>query len=108
MPGMDPRQMEKMMRQMGIKTNQIESSLVTIETAEGKILISKPQVTEIEMQGQKTYQIAGSVSFEEGIKEEDIKLIMEQTSCSEGAAKEALKNAKGDIAQAIIELQEKK
>jgi|SRR3989338_6774380 len=105
---MDPRQMEKMMRQMGIKTKQIESSLVTIETSDGKILIAEPQVTEVDMQGQKTYQIAGSVKFEAGISEDDVKMVMEQANCSREQAMDALKQNKGDIAQAILSLQEQK
>lgn len=105
---MDPRQMEKMMRQMGIKTKQIESSLVTIETSDGKILITEPQVTEVDMQGQKTYQIAGSVKFETGISEEDVKMVMEQANCSKEQATDALKQNNGDIAQAILSLQEQK
>ena len=104
LPGMDPRQMEKMMRQMGIKSKPIESSLVTIETSEGKIIITNPQITEIEMQGQKTYQIAGSVQFESAI--DDVKLVMEQAGCTKEEATEALKKANGDIAHAIIVLGE--
>lgn len=108
MPGMDPRQMEKVMRQMGLKTKQIASERVIIETSEGNILITKPEITEIDMHGQKSYQISGTVSFEEGIKQEDITLIMEQAGCTEAAAREALLAAKGDIAEAILLLQEKK
>ena len=100
--------MEKMMRQMGIKTKQIESLLVTIETSDGKILITDPQVTEVDMQGQKTYQIAGSVKFQAVISEDDVKMVMDQAACSREQAAEALKQNNGDIAQAILSLQDKK
>lgn len=105
---MDPRQMEKLMRQMGIKSKQIESSLVIIETADGKIKITNPQVTEVEMQGQKSYQIAGTVQFETGISEDDVSLVMSHSACSREQAVDALKKANGDIAQAILVLEEQK
>lgn len=108
MPGMDPKQMEKAMRQMGIKTKQVASNRVVIETPEGNLIITNPQITEIDMQGQKSYQISGTVSFEESITEDDVKLVMEQAHCTEAEAKDALVKAKGDIAQAILSLQEKK
>ncbi len=100
--------MEKVMRQMGIKTKQINAMRVVIETADGNIIISNPEITEIEMQGQKSYQIAGNSSFEETIKEEDIKMVAEQAGVPEDTAREALLKAKGGIAEAILLLQEKK
>ena len=108
LPNMDPRQMEKLMRQMGIKSKQIESSLVTIETSDGKIKISDPQVTEVDMQGQKSYQISGTVVFESGTSEDDINMVMELAKCSKEQAVEALKKSNGDIAQAILTLEEQK
>jgi nascent polypeptide-associated complex subunit alpha len=41
------------------------------------------------------------------ITDEDIKLVIESTNVSEKEAKEALENTKGDIAKAIIKIQEK-
>ena len=108
LPNMDPKQMEKMMRQMGIKSKQIEASLVTIETKDGKLLITSPQITEIEMQGQKSYQIGGETRFEAGISEEDINMVAEQAKCTKEEAKEALKKSNGDIAQAILIIEENK
>ena len=102
MPNMDPRQMQKLMKQMGINSNEINANRVIIETENENIIISSPQVTEITMQGQKSYQIAGIVSKEERIKEEDIKLIMENANCDRERAIELLKNANGDIAEAIL------
>ncbi|MEK6981414.1 MAG: nascent polypeptide-associated complex protein [Candidatus Micrarchaeota archaeon] len=99
---MDPRQMGKMMKQMGINTNTIAARRVIIETDDKNIIISNPEVTEIAMQGQKSYQIAGTISYEETIKEEDVTLVIEQTSCTKEQAIEALKKSNGDIAEAII------
>lgn len=104
LPNMNPKQMEKMMSQMGIKSRQLDAGRVIIETENEKIIISEPQVVEITMQGQKSYQISGKVSSEAAIKDEDVKMVAEQAKCSEDEAKEALKKSNGDIAQAIIEL----
>lgn len=104
---MDPKQMKKLMQQMGIKSTDIPATKVIIETDEGSnLVISSPNVVEIEMQGQKSYQISGSVSREDSIKEDDVKLIMEQAGCSREKAIAALKEAKGDIAEAILKLKE--
>jgi len=105
MPGMDPRQMKRMMQQMGIKNTEIPASRVVIETEGGtNLVISSPQVVEIEVQGQKSYQISGTVSREESIKEDDVKLIMEQADCDREKAISALKEANGDIAEAILKV----
>ena len=108
MPNMDPRQMEKLMKQMGIQSKQINSNRVVIETEEGNFIITSPSVTEINMQGQKSYQISGSVSFEEGIKEDDLNLIMEKTGCTKEKALDAMKRSNNDIAEAILLLESEK
>jgi nascent polypeptide-associated complex subunit alpha len=64
------------------------------------------------MQGQTTFQIVGDYNIKEKeekfeITDEDIKLVIESTNVSEKEAKEALENTKGDIAKAIIKIQEK-
>ena len=102
LPNMDPKKMEQLMRQMGINSKQISAKTVIIETEDGRIVISSPSVTEITMQGQKSFQIAGTVSFEEAMKEEDIKLVMEQGNCTREQAIDALKKTNGDIAEAIL------
>lgn len=104
MPNMNPKQMEKMMAQMGIKSKQLNASRVIIECEGERVIVSEPNVVEITMQGQKSYQISGTVSTEATVKEEDIKMVMEQAHCTEAQAKEALAKSSGDIAQAIIEL----
>lgn len=106
MPNMDPQQINKMMKSMGIKSRNLTSSKVTIECEDGNIVIKDPTVTEIEMQGQKTYQIAGKISKEEKISEEDLKMVMEQTGSDEEKARKTLEECNGDIAEAILKLKE--
>ncbi|MGV8085191.1 MAG: nascent polypeptide-associated complex protein [Candidatus Bilamarchaeum sp.] len=104
--GMDPRKMEAMMRQMGIKSQDISAKKVIIETDSGNIVIESPQVVQITMQGQKSFQISGNVREESS--SEDIKMVMEQANVTEEEAKQALKDAQGDIAEAILKLSEEK
>ncbi|MEM4195460.1 MAG: nascent polypeptide-associated complex protein [Candidatus Anstonellales archaeon] len=106
MPNMDPKQMAKLMKQMGINTSQIDAKEVIIETDEKRIVIENPQVIEISMQGQKSYQISGKVKEEEKLfSEEDINLVIEQANCTREEAVKALKETKGDIAEAIMKFQ---
>ena len=100
--------MQAMMRQMGIKSEEIESSKVIIETDSGALVIDQPQVVQITMQGQTSFQISGDVRKEERISDEDIKMVMEQAGCSEEQAKASLEENQGDIAQSILSLSEGK
>jgi nascent polypeptide-associated complex subunit alpha len=103
--GMDPKKMQAMMRQMGIKSEDIEAVKVTIETSSGSsIVIEEPQVTKITMQGQSSFQIAGNVRVDEKSTAEDVKMVMEQAGCTEAEAKAALEKSGGDIAEAIVSL----
>ena len=105
LPNMNPKQMEKMLKQMGINSQEISASRVIIEREGEKIVISEPQITEITAQGQKSFQISGKVSVEASLSEEDVKMVMEQANCSREQALDALKKSNGDLAQAILSLQ---
>ena len=106
---MDPKTMARMMKQMGIKTEDLDAKEVRI-ILEGKTLILKdPSVTKMTVKGQETFQISGGeLSEEENINEEDVLMIMDKTSCSEENAISALKEANGDLAEAIISIESKK
>jgi len=106
--GMDPKKMQAMMRQMGIRSEEINATRVTIETDGGHIIVEQPQVTKITMQGQSSFQIAGNIRVEEKSSAEDIRMVMEQAGCSEEEAKAALDKSGGDIAEAILSLSESK
>ncbi len=105
LPGMDPKNMQKMMKQMGIKSEDIESSKVVIELKDGgRLVVFEPSVVQIEMQGQKSFQISGKVQEEQDAGEDDIKMVMEAAGCSREDAQNALRETGGDIAEAIIHL----
>lgn len=107
-PGINPRKMQQMMKKMGIKQVEIPATEVIIKTEDKDIVITEPSVSKVNMMGQETFQISGSIQEREKqieISEEDIKTVMEQAGVDESKAKEALKETKGDIAQAILNLQ---
>lgn len=101
--GIDPKKMQAMMRQMGIKQEEVEASKVIIETADKNIVIESPSIQKITMQGQVSWQIAGE--FHEADKslysEGDVKLIMEKAGVSENEARKALDDNDGDLAVAL-------
>jgi len=108
MPGMNPRQMRQAMKRMGIQQEDLEVKEIIMKL-EGKELVFKnPQVAKVNMMGQETYQIVGEAeerSLEEENTEEDIKTVMEQAKVSKKEAEKALKESKGDLAEAILKLQ---
>lgn len=110
-PGVNPKQMEKVMKQMGIQSENIEAEEVIIRTAEKEIVISSPNVTKVKMSGQETFQIVGEISERElgsssSFSDEDVQLVMEQTGKDKSEVKETLTNNDGDIAKTIIDLKE--
>jgi len=114
MPGrMNPRQMNQMMKRLGINVKEIENvQKVIIQTDTKEYIFENAEVTMMDAQGQKTYQITGRPRIvekkeeaeEEGIPQEDIDLVAEQTGKSKAEAKKALEQTNGDIAEAIMKL----
>lgn len=101
----NPRQIERAMKQMGMQSTQIDAEEVVIKTADKDIVISNPNVTLVNAMGQESYQIVGE--SEERPKEkfvsDDVKMVMEKAGASEEEAKKALEE-EGDIATAILKL----
>ena len=110
-PGLNPKKMQAMMKQMGISQQEIDANKVIIETSDGNIIINEPSVIKINMQGQTNFQISGDISeedskdgVEEDTSEEDIKTIMEKVGCSKEEAAIELEKANGDLTEAILSL----
>src|SRR3989344_2257057 len=106
-PGINPKKMQAVMKQMGILQEEIDALRVVIEKSDGnRLIIENPSVTRIKMQGQETFQIAGDTSEEKPepeISDEDVRTIIEKTGVSEKKARETLEKT-GDLAEAILEL----
>jgi nascent polypeptide-associated complex subunit alpha len=108
-PGMNPRDLAKAMKKMGIKQDEIPAEEVIIKCTDKDIIIKNPQVMRVNAMGQESFQITGEIIEEAAgseISEEDIKTVAEQASVSEDKAKEALEENDGDLAQSILSLQE--
>lgn len=102
------RQMEKMMKQMGMETQEIPAEEVIIRTKDKEIIISEPKVTKMKMAGKENFQITGEVTErglekEKGFSDEDVKMVAEKTGASIEDAKKALEDT-GDLAEAILKL----
>ncbi|NMB79676.1 MAG: nascent polypeptide-associated complex protein [Methanomicrobiales archaeon] len=110
LPGnINPRQMKAMMKKLGMSVEQIEEvESIVIKTPKGNwVFDAGTEVTAMTMQGQTTYQIAGTPRFEENapdIPKEDVTMVASQANVSEEKARAALVACKGDIAEAIMKL----
>ena len=109
-PGMNPKKMQQMMKQLGIQQKEIDANQVIIKCPDKEIVFNNPQVSMINMMGQDTFQVIGEFEEKPNLpyNEDDIKTVMEQTNCNKEAAVNALKKTKGDIAEAIISLKDDK
>ena len=94
-PGLNPKKMQAMMRQMGIRQEDIDADRVIIECSDKNIIINNPNVAKIEMQGSTNFQISGDVTVkeiedsDEDDSAEDVKTIMEKTGCTQEEANKA-------------------
>jgi nascent polypeptide-associated complex subunit alpha len=109
MPGnINPRQMNQMMRKLGISVKNIDNvEKIIIQTDSKEYVFEDAEVTVMDAKGQKTYQITGNPIIRnrsDDTLKEDIKLVMDQTGKSEEEAKKALEDSNGDIAEAILKL----
>jgi nascent polypeptide-associated complex subunit alpha len=110
LPGVNPRQMRQMMKQMGIQQQDIEDAVrVEIVCESRKIVIEPCQVAAVNMMGQKTWQVSGeareeSLDAKAEISDEDVRTVAEQAGVSEKEARQAIEEAEGDLAAAILKL----
>jgi len=105
-PRMDPKQMAALMKQMGIKNEEIPAERVVVEKTDGsKLIVENPNVMLVDMQGQKSLQITGEITEEESAGgDTDVELIMKECGCPKEKAEKALTDAEGDLAEAILKL----
>jgi nascent polypeptide-associated complex subunit alpha len=102
--GMEPKKMQQMMKQLGMKMDNIPASQVIIKTDAGDIVVEEPQVVKTTMQGQIVFQVSGNVK-EKSFSGEDVKLVMEQSGTTDkDLAAKALQEANGDVVKAIMKL----
>ena len=76
---------------------------------EKELIIDNPSVSLMNVMGQETYQIDGKareveLEYEIEIPEEDIEMVANSAGVSKDDAKAALEECKGDLAEAIMKL----
>lgn len=107
-PGMNPRKMKQMMKQLGMDVRPVDDvKEIVITTPSGRYVFDQAEVAIMKMQGVTTWQITGEPRFEEAslvLPEEDVALVAEQAGVSADMARTALEESKGDIADAIMKL----
>jgi len=102
------------MHQMGVKFEEVaDAHQVIIKTADKEIVIDNPDVTIMEIKGEKMFQIAGTISektveTKRDIPDADAQLVAQQTNVSLDEAKKALEQTDGDLAKAILLLRQQK
>ena len=111
-PGMNPREMQKAMKRLGIKQEEIDAREVIIKMQHKDLVIKNPSVSKVNMMGQETIQVVGDIIEVERdqkteISEDDVTTVTEQTSCSKEEALKALEDSNGNLAEAILKLQNK-
>ena len=113
MPGMNKKQMKQMERQMkkmGMKMEELEGvTEVIIRFEDKELIIDEPSVSLMNVMGQETYQVDGKareveLDYEIEIPEEDIEMVANQANVSADEARQALEDCKGDLAEAIMKL----
>ena len=106
-PGMNPKDLQKVMKKMGIKQEEIDAHEVIIKCADKDLIIRNPHVSKVNAMGQETLQIIGDIEEvpAEKFTPADIKTVAEQAHVSEAVARKALEDNNGDLAQAILSLQ---
>ncbi len=121
--GRDPRQMQMMMRRLGMKTEEVRDvEEVIVRTKTKEHVFVAPEVTILTVQGIRTYQVVGNPEIRprgpgpstptpsaaplppSGPPEEDVRLVMEQANVSHEEAVEALQASNGEPAEAILKI----
>jgi nascent polypeptide-associated complex subunit alpha len=101
------RNARRMMEKMGINQKEVENvEEVIIRTTTKDMVIRGAQVSEVNFQGTRVFQVAGEV--EEVAKEvkkfseEDVLLVKQQANVSREKALAALEQSDGEVAKAIL------
>ena len=119
---LNDRNMRIMMKRMGMTTEEIsEVEEVIIRRKDDELVLESPEVTVITVQGVKTFQVAGepksrprTTSAAAGaasappppppFTEEDVAMVMDHAHVERAEAENALREAGGEPAEAILHL----
>ena len=115
------RELQRLLKRMGIATQaeEVKATRVVIELEDGRRLVAEnPQVMLLRLGGNTLINIMAPSLEEEAapteeaaapsFTEEDVRIVAEQAGVSLEEARKALEETKGDIAEAILRLMERK
>ena len=105
-PNVNPKQLEQAMKKLGVKQEDLQAREVLITCADKTLIVRDPNVVKINMMGQISLQITGTIEEVSSISEEDIETVATQANVSKDEARKALEQAHGDLAEAILTLQQ--
>jgi len=119
---MNPSEMKKMLKRMGIAADieEVEDAerVVIERERESNLLVENPSVTIIRMKGETILYVYGEVKEvskkvaepmqKPQIPDEDVQLVAMEANVSLEEARKALEATNGDIAQAIMLIQSRK
>jgi nascent polypeptide-associated complex subunit alpha len=104
------REMRRMLDKMGLEMKDLGNiEEVIIKTENKELYLIKPQVVEMKGKDSTIFQVVATDIEEKqrevpSLREEDIILVMQQANVPRERAVQALIDAKGDMAQAILTL----
>jgi nascent polypeptide-associated complex subunit alpha len=104
------REMRRMLDKMGLEMKDLGNiEEVIIKTENKELYLIKPQVVEMKGKDSTIFQVVATDIEEKqrevpSLREEDIILVMQQANVLRERAVHALIDAKGDMAQAILNL----
>jgi len=111
------RDARRMMQRMGLNMIALpDVQEVVVRTSTKEIIIENPEVSVLDLQGQKIFQVAGGEITEKTaerearkvtIPDEDVQLVAQQANVGLDKARAALEETNGDLAQAILLLSQR-
>lgn len=102
----------RMMDKMGVDMNELNNvQEVIIKTDKKELVIQKPTVTEMQHQGATTFMVLAEDYSERELEvptfsDDEINLVCQEAGVDKDVAVDALAEADGDIARAILTLAE--
>ncbi|MEM3479745.1 MAG: NAC domain-containing protein, partial [Candidatus Bathyarchaeia archaeon] len=63
-----PREARRLMQRMGLNMTNLNVTEVVLKTEDKEIIIENPEVTVLDLQGQKIFQVAGGKISERSVK----------------------------------------
>lgn len=117
---LSPRELKRTLKKLGINVEELSDvSTVILETKDSEIIIDEPQVVIFTSQGQKVYQIIGkservidkkefTTISQVGFSEDDVNFVVSQGNVDREVAIQVLKEAGGDIAKALMIIEERR